>query len=67
MFTAMFTNMNHRCIHLFQIRLLQGRMMHDPCFIARYALKTHKANAADASIAFSQMVSFISMNMNKTN
>ena len=26
------------CIHLFQIRLLQRRMMHDPCFIARGAL-----------------------------
>ena len=25
-------------IHLFQIRLLQRRMMHDPCFIARGAL-----------------------------
>ena len=27
-----------RCIHLFQLRLLLRRMMHDPCFIARGAL-----------------------------
>ena len=26
------------CIHLFQLRLLQRRMMHDPCFIACGAL-----------------------------
>ena len=36
-------------------------MFHSPrCIII-------EANAADASIAFSQMVSFISMNVNKTN